>query len=368
MPEGTLKWKQVESAIRKLIVSGEWKVGEQLPTYDDLELRFKVSRITLQQVIRHLKQDGFVTSLARQGLFVSKTPPYLNRVGIVIPRDENEVRYWKGLVHSSRTVANQMGKEVIVYRNMENSPESEKQLLHDVENHMLSGVIFTYPIFPGKPGYSAYVNPLIPKVISTPDVNEKLTMRFQLNDPQMVKRALDYLQEQGCSRIALFSNLGLGISSLFDEEIKSRKLCSPQKWRFKVSLLNMELAEKIAHLLMCFSENERPDGIFISDDNLASAVIKGIASTRLRIPEDISIVSHYNWSVGTRDHLQVKSIGFDLKSLIYRIFNAIQSYHETGHLPELLEVSPVFEEELSVNQINNNKVYYERTLQNYMQA
>lgn len=362
MPEGASKWKQVESAIRKLIVTGRWKVGDQLPTYDELELRFKVSRITLQQVIRHLKHDGFITSLARQGLFVSKTPPHLTRVGIAIPRDENEVRYWKELVLSARTVADRLGKEIVVYRNMENSPESEKQLLHDIENQLLSGIVFTAPIAPGKPGFTAYVNPLIPKVISTPELKEKLTMRFRLNEPLMVKRALDYLQEQDCSRIALFSNLGVGISDVYDGEIKTRKLYSPEKWRFKVSLQNMDLAEKIAHLLMCFSEKERPDGIFVSDDNLASAVIKGVASTKLRLPEDISIVSHYNWSAGIRDHLQVKSIGFDLMSLMFNIFDSLRLYHESGQLPELLEVSPVFEEELSSNHINNREDYYEKAI------
>jgi DNA-binding LacI/PurR family transcriptional regulator len=369
MTECRSKWKQVESEIRKLIVSGEWKVGKQLPTYDELELRFKVSRITLQQVIRHLKQDSFITSLARQGLFVSKTPPYLTKVGVVIPRDENEVRYWKELVLSAQAVAAQTGKEIVVYRNMENSPESERKLLHDVENHMLSGIIFTSPVIPGTPGYTAYSNPLIPKVVSTSDnVSEKLTMRFHLDEPQMVKRALGYLKEEGASRIALFSNIGPGISSLFDAEIKNRKLYSPSEWRFKISLQNVELAEKIAYLLMCFSGKDRPDGIFISDDNLASAVIKGIASTRLRIPEDVAIVSHYNWSAGMRDHLQVKGIGFDLKSMLFKIFEAISSYHESGHLPELLEVAPVFEEELSVNQINKGEMYYEKSIHSYAQA
>ncbi len=343
------KWKRVASAIRKLIVSGEWQVGEQLPTYDELEVRFKVSRITLQQVIRHLKQDGFITSLMRQGLFVSKTPPHLNRVGIVIPRDENEVRYWKELVLSAQTVAAHLGKEIIVYRHMEDSPESEKQLQHDVANHLLAGVIFPYPIAPGKPGYSVYMNPQIPKIVSTRGSPQKLTMLFRLDEPHMIKRALDYLQEQGCVRIALFANIGVGISSTFAEEAKRRSFCSPKEWHFNVALQNMELAEKIAHLLMCLSEKERPDGIFVADDNLASAVIKGIASTRLRIPDDVSIVSHYNWSVGTRGHLQVKSIGFDLQSMMRKIFDALGQYHESGSLPKLLEEAPLFEDELPVD-------------------
>ncbi len=171
-------------------------------------------------------------------------------------------------------------------------------------------------------------------------------MYFRLNEPRLVERALDYLQAQGSSRIALFANIGSSIPSAFDAEVKRRNLYSPEKWRFKVSLLTQELAEKIAHLLMCFPEAERPDGIFVSDDNLAAAVIKGIASTRLRIPEDISIISHYNWSMGMHEQCPAKRLGFDLKSMLFKTFEVFQVYHDSGRFSPVLEASPVFEEEL----------------------
>ena len=350
MPEADSKWKQVEAAIRKLIVSDQWKVGQKLPTYDELELSFKVSRVTLQQVMRSLKQDGFITSLVRQGLFVSSSPPHLKRVGIVVPRDEGDVRFWKELVLSARAVAEHLGKELVVYRNMESSPEVERQLQHDVDGNLLAGLIFTSPIAQGNPGRAVYEGSSLPKAVFSSAVSAGPVMQFKLNDSLLVSRALDYLQSQGRFKIALFSNIGLRIPAVFDEEIARRKLNSPQSWRFKVALENLDLAGQIACLLTCLPGKERPDAIFISDDNLALSVIKGIASTRFRIPEDIAIISHYNWSVGVRERLPVKSLGYDLKSMISRIFESFEAYRESGALPASLDVAPVFEDELPESQ------------------
>ena len=107
MTEESSKWKRVVHAIKELIVSGEWKLGEKLPTYDELEVRFHVSRITLQQVVSQLKRDGYITSRVRQGLFVSQRPPHLTRIGIVVPRDESQVRFWYEVVKTAHVVADQ---------------------------------------------------------------------------------------------------------------------------------------------------------------------------------------------------------------------------------------------------------------------
>ena len=366
MTQKTSKWKQVEHAIKDLIVSGEWKLGEKLPTYDELEIRFQVSRITLQQVVSQLKRDGYITSRVRQGLFVSLRPPHLTRIGIVIPRDESQVRFWSEVVKSAHVVADRLGKELVIYRNMEISEDSEKQLMLDVENRLLSGILFLFSVFPGGRGYSVFSNSLVPKAIpasvALQDRNIGGSLIFQLNELQMVRRALDYLQERGCSRIAYFGNIGSSVvSSAFAEEVEKRRLYSPEEWRFPTAMENVELAGKIARLLMALPERERPEGIFIGDDNFTSVVVKGLASTKVRLPDELPVVSHYNWSVGARDHFPVKCLGFDLKSMLYRIFEAFQDYYETGVLAKTLLEPAVFEEELILNK-TKEEVLHDRAV------
>jgi GntR family transcriptional regulator len=56
---------QVARALKKEIVGGVYPVGSQLPTEDDLCERFSVSRYTVREALRRLREDNLVSS--RQG-------------------------------------------------------------------------------------------------------------------------------------------------------------------------------------------------------------------------------------------------------------------------------------------------------------
>jgi hypothetical protein len=72
-----------------------------------------------------------------------------------------------------------------------------------------------------------------------------------------------------------------------------------------------------------------------------------VASTALRLPEDLPVVSHFNWSPGSAEpRLPVKCLGFDLRALALDLFAAFAAYAEGGRLPERVEAQPFFEEEL----------------------
>jgi len=57
---------QVARALKDGIVSGEYPVGSQLPTEGDLSQRFAVSRHTVREALRRLREDCLVSS--RQGV------------------------------------------------------------------------------------------------------------------------------------------------------------------------------------------------------------------------------------------------------------------------------------------------------------
>src|SRR5271155_2600399 len=56
---------QVARALKREIVGGVYPVGSQLPTEDDLCERFSVSRYTIREALRRLREDDLVSS--RQG-------------------------------------------------------------------------------------------------------------------------------------------------------------------------------------------------------------------------------------------------------------------------------------------------------------
>jgi GntR family transcriptional regulator len=63
---------QVAKLMRHRIETGEWRFGAQIPTLDELEREYKVSRITLRGALDQLEGLGIVRRTRGLGTFVAK--------------------------------------------------------------------------------------------------------------------------------------------------------------------------------------------------------------------------------------------------------------------------------------------------------
>ena len=64
------RYLQVARTLRKEIVEGVFPVGSQLPTEHELCERFAVSRYTVREALRRLRDDNLVSSRPRAGTMV----------------------------------------------------------------------------------------------------------------------------------------------------------------------------------------------------------------------------------------------------------------------------------------------------------
>jgi GntR family transcriptional regulator len=71
---GDHRYLQVARALRKEIVDGVYPVGSQLPTEHQLCERFSVSRYTVREALRRLRDDNLVASRPRAGTRVVPRP------------------------------------------------------------------------------------------------------------------------------------------------------------------------------------------------------------------------------------------------------------------------------------------------------
>ena len=67
---GTL-YTQMANVFRQRIRSGVWAARDQLPTLEDLEREFHVSRVTLRQALSLLEAEGMIWRQRGRGTFVS---------------------------------------------------------------------------------------------------------------------------------------------------------------------------------------------------------------------------------------------------------------------------------------------------------
>lgn len=68
------RYLQVARTLRKEIVDGVYPVGSQLPTEHELCERFAVSRFTIREALRRLREDNLITSRPRAGTLVVPRP------------------------------------------------------------------------------------------------------------------------------------------------------------------------------------------------------------------------------------------------------------------------------------------------------
>lgn len=71
---GDHRYLQVARTLRKEIVDGVYPVGSQLPTEHELCERFAVSRYTIREALRRLREDNLVASRPRAGTLVVPRP------------------------------------------------------------------------------------------------------------------------------------------------------------------------------------------------------------------------------------------------------------------------------------------------------
>ena len=65
-------YHQLKTLILQEIESGRWKPDQQLPTEEQLSVRFRVSKITVRQALRELATLGWVRREQGRGTFVQK--------------------------------------------------------------------------------------------------------------------------------------------------------------------------------------------------------------------------------------------------------------------------------------------------------
>ena len=79
---------QVKREIANLILSGQYREGQPLPTVRELAQTFKIGPNTAQEAVHALVREGLIISKSRKGLFVNSIQPRPgsgNRIGLVFP-------------------------------------------------------------------------------------------------------------------------------------------------------------------------------------------------------------------------------------------------------------------------------------------
>jgi GntR family transcriptional regulator len=86
------RYIQLATLFRHRIEQGVWKVGQQIPTVDELAAECGVARATIRQAFDQLEREGLIERFRAKGTFVRQTPR--ERLWCEVETD------WSGLLRS----------------------------------------------------------------------------------------------------------------------------------------------------------------------------------------------------------------------------------------------------------------------------
>ncbi len=343
-----VKHTGITDVLRREILDGLLGPGDRLPPRSLLVRRFGVSSVTVQRAMASLLRDGFVVSDGRRGTFVASDPPHLCRYGLVFPERPGRMRwpgYWTALQRVANDLPSTEDHSLVVYYG---SPsDGLKALSADVLAHRVAGLIF--PVSPYMFGGTPVLDePGIPRVAVMPETGGvPVDVRVDLGGTAFLERALDRLQAEGCSQIAIITLPGLPRDwfAAWEAGLARRQLQTRPYWRLTMALEAAECARDLAHLLMAVP-GQRPDGLIIADDNLVEHVEAGLIDSGVHVPRDVHIVAHCNFPYPTPSPLPVHRLGYDMRELLRQATLQIDQMRRGQPPAACVQVLPVFAEEL----------------------
>ncbi len=333
------KAEKIVEVLRREILSGLRAPGEKLPTYDALIEQFAVTRPTVARVLRELRKEGLIEVNGTRRISVASSFPHHTRYLWVTSEQPGSLEWTcfmatiLDLIERKETGIDGEVIPLVGVDGRANNPEY--QSLCDAVNHgsvaglflMNSATVYLLPILQAGG---------LPRVaIWAPLPHAGLT---RLDVDALLDRAAARLRKRG-RRVAVISphahNLERAQRALAKEGFPKDRI-----WALQAAPVG---CEQMTELL--FDRTDRPDAVFITDDNLVQPFLTGLKRAKRKAGKDVYVLAHCNWPrpVGLADG--VEHIGFDVREVLMLAKECIDA-QRAGEGSPLRVVPPRFASEL----------------------
>lgn len=294
------KYLAIKDDIKNKIISNVYPLDSKIPSEMDLRDEYSVSRHTIRQAISELVKDGYLYKIHGSGTYVSdrhskNASKKMKTIGVV-------TTYLSDYIFPSiiRGIEKELSKHQysLMLASTQNNVESERENLEKMLEHEVDGLI----IEPTKsnllnPNLNYYLDILeeeIPLLMLHASYDELDTPFITMDDEGAGRIATNHLIELGHEKIAI-------ITKSDDSQGKNRlKGYIDALHTAGMSYENdhviffdtedrHEIPKKINNLV---DSDNPPTGIICYNDQIAISTIQQIQCLGLKIPDDISIVSH----------------------------------------------------------------------------
>src|SRR5262249_23595215 len=157
---------------------------------------------------------------------------------------------------------------------------------------------------------------------------------------------LSYLKAQRRKRIAvLVRGLFPKFEELMDQFAATYRLAIPRHWQQVVPVTVPAAIRNCVRLLMHGPKSQRPDGLLICDDNYAEDAQAALVETGVRVPTDLTVVTHCNFPWPPPNVLPVRRLGYDIRLALKTCIQVLDRQRRGEKVARENLIPAVFEEE-----------------------
>jgi DNA-binding transcriptional regulator YhcF (GntR family)/DNA-binding LacI/PurR family transcriptional regulator len=350
------KQQQISADLRREIIDGKLSPGGRLPTQAQLVERFRVSPVTIQRAIERLSREGFILTRGRNGTFVAPHPPHLFSYGVVF-RDQARAgrsRYHEMLEAQALLLQRPGDRKVTIFNGITGHEDTEasRELLGLVRSHQMAGLLLidgdTFGGTPllDEPGIcrcaimSRKVAPLGRDPSGCPIIFPDMT--------GMIDLALDTLVARGRRRVACVITVPVYtlVGDYLRHAMQALGLVTKDSW---MQILPHDIPEAVRNsvLLLMTPGPDRPDALFVVDDNLADWALMGLLGAGVTVPGEVDVVAHCHFPRSTASMLPAQRVGFDVKQILQTAVDVIDMQRQGQRAPAVTRIAAILEKPAS---------------------
>ncbi|WP_054957451.1 GntR family transcriptional regulator [Paenibacillus dakarensis] len=350
------KYQVIIDDLKSKILSGDFNLGEQIPTEATLQEKYKVSRQTVRKAIGELSSEGYLRSEKGSGTFVtnqyrSKSAMKTNKktIGVITTYISDYI--FPSIIRGIEKRLNEESYSLLL-ASTDNDVSQEKRALEMMLSYGVDGLIV-------EPTKSNLYNPNIAYYLSFEEQDVPLIMiNAYYEELDVPFLCLDDVQSSYLATKELIGNghtqIGL-ISKTDDLQGKYRmkgyiKALSEAKLQFRPGQVLSFDTESKPHLhdhLKAFLTENRNDltALVCYNDEVGLEVVNVCKELGILIPDDLSIIGQDNSYIAKNANIRLTTLTHPLEQMgrdaadwiIMKIHGKKDLPHSTYYQPVLIQ-------------------------------
>jgi len=317
------KAEQVYKEFKKQLIAGIWKLGDKIPSENELIDLYGVGRSTVREVLNMLSVEGIIEKKHGLGSYITRIPLNIGTI-VVFVRLEHisspSCAFWyKNLVLNINESARKLGYDVTIVTGYGKTISQVKESVMEFFNKlMLNEIVAIINLMDIEIPHLGY--PTIDLGVDCSYSQNAVILDFG----SFYHKAKDIFSENGYDKPYIFyvndstDKSGLGSYNKHESSI-NYFIDNDNSRKVSTSILE-EIPQAFKN--WCNSTNERK-AILLVDDSICDFVSFAINSENIKVPEEVAIITHANVGRTFMSNINYHRLGFDVNIVVGKIFEIL---------------------------------------------